>query len=100
TNVETVLDGPAAGIAIDWSAQHLYWTDAVNDSIRRTNLDGSNAEMIYGWLGSTPTLINLDPSSQKMYWIRGGMISRATVDGSNVENIIPGPASGIALDSP
>ena len=40
TIVSTNLQWPN-GVAIDFSAQKVYWTDAGYDKIERSNLDGS-----------------------------------------------------------
>lgn len=40
TIVSTNIQWPN-GVAIDFSAEKLYWTDAGNDKIERSNLDGS-----------------------------------------------------------
>ena len=44
--VSTSLRWPN-GIAIDYSKQKLYWTDAGLDKIERSNLDGTNREVNY-----------------------------------------------------
>ena len=41
------------GLAIDFSEQELYWTDAGLDKIERSNLDGSYRQVIL-WIMSFP----------------------------------------------
>src|SRR5687768_3639658 len=50
TGVQTLLSGPTVfdprGIVLDPAAQKFYFADAITQSIRRANLDGSNVENV------------------------------------------------------
>jgi DNA-binding beta-propeller fold protein YncE len=89
-----------AGIAVDPIGGKLYFTDATKNTINVANLDGTN-QLTLVTLGDTgfPWGIALDTAAGQMYWAAGnGFVSRAKLDGSNVENLAQGPAFGIALD--
>ena len=93
------------GIALDVAAGKIYWTDHEEETIWRTDLDGSNSEALVTGLIVPSYLrssIALDPGRGKMYWTdpETSKIYRADLDGSNVEDLVAGlgfPVS-IALD--
>jgi hypothetical protein len=82
-------------------AQKIYWT---TDTIRRADLDGSNAEdVIAKYRVRGPYGLAIDLSGGKMYWTSGVFkkIQRANLDGSNLEDLITSDLvrpSGIAVD--
>jgi hypothetical protein len=87
------------------TAQTIYWTDIGTSKIQRLDLNagvGTQDLLTMGQV-STPVDVVLEPASGKMYWTEGSpadfMISRANLDGSNVELLIEGltSPSGIAL---
>lgn len=95
------------GIAVDHLNGKVYWTDNTNDMIQRSNLDGSNAEVLIESIFNrrlvAPNAIALDLANNYMYWvdIGRGEISRARLDGSEDEIILSdllGPL-GLALDT-
>ena len=100
TNVEplTKAKDPQA-IALDVASGKMYWTDGFG-GIKRNNLDGTQAETLITDLNFL-TDIDLDIAGNKMYWIggEGGLIQRANLDGSNIEDIVNTGTfySGIAL---
>ena len=80
----------------------LYWTDSVDDKIRRANLDGSAAEDLLTSGVPKTRDIAIDSLGCKMYWTDAlaNKIQRANLDGSGLEDLIAGldrPA-GLALD--
>ena len=89
-------------IALDVAGGKMYWSNGITNSIFRANLDSSNPEEILKLLVGTPLDIALDVESGKIYWTQwqgNASISRANLDGSNVELLInPGDRRGIALD--
>lgn len=51
----------AVGIAVDWSGQNLYWTDAAAQRLEVSRLDGSSRRSLV-WQGlKKPKAIALDP---------------------------------------
>jgi len=94
------------GIAIDYNAKKIYWTQYTDGIIARANLDGSNQEPLISGL-SSPWDLELDLVNQKIYWGEAqgsAKIWRADLsDGKNVTQVGPVPASnvwcqGLAVD--
>jgi hypothetical protein len=102
TDTQQILatGGESWGLAIDSSAEKIYWTEVYGTTgkICRSNLDGSHVEDV---LTSTsgPYKIALDVSAGKIYWSGDYGVKCANLDGSNVRYIYDGPAVYIALDS-
>ncbi len=96
---QLVSAGSPESIALDVDAGKMYWTDFTR--IRRTNLDGSNAETLVTGLGS-PRGIALDLVNDKMYWsdTNNKRIMWADLDGNNIQSLSTGTTKpyGIALD--
>jgi hypothetical protein len=90
------------GIALDPAAGKMYWTDFLDGTIQRANLDGSAVETLVSDLES-PQGIALDTTAGKIYWTDDldDTIQRANLDGSGVEILITGleNPNGIALGS-
>lgn len=92
------------GIAIDQAGGKIYWTEQIQNLVRRANLNGTDVETIV--TASQPKGIALDLVNGKVYWLQDGdnSLCRANVDGSNVEILISdNPAvikqpRGIAVD--
>ncbi len=92
-----VIAGPVA------AAEKIYWTDRGSSSIHRSNLDGTNSEILISSGLDGPAGIAVDSASLKMYWVEeGGHIRRADLNGSTVENLLfaGGEPTDIVLDQP
>ena len=92
----------AGGIALDRQAGKMYWVENSANKIRRANLNGSEPEDLVA-TDIFPTGIALDLNVRKMYWTEGSRISRADLDGSNIEVLILRDtglryAAGLTLD--
>ncbi|MXV74351.1 DUF5050 domain-containing protein [Candidatus Poribacteria bacterium] len=89
-------------IALDVAGGKMYWSNGITNSIFRANFDGTNAEEVLKLLVGTPLDIALDIAGGKIYWTQwqgNASISRANLDGTNVELLInPGDRRGIDLD--
>ena len=74
--------------ALDVDEGKLYWTDG--GAIRRTDLDGTNVEHLFGALARAPHRLALDAG--KMYWtdLVKGTIQCSDLNGSNIEVLITG----------
>jgi hypothetical protein len=75
--------------AVDQTAEKLYWT--TNDSsasIYRSNLDGSEVELLITDASGSFNGIALDVSRGKMYWANSNKIQRANLDGTEVETFL------------
>ncbi len=68
----------------------LYWTDFVDGTISRSNLDGSNVEVLIS--SGEPAGITFDLNSNLMYWadIANGTINRSDLNGFNVDTLVSG----------
>lgn len=60
--VGTSLESPA-GLAVDWAGQNLYWTDAGNDRIEVSRLDGTLRSVLLWQDLDQPRDIVVDPRS-------------------------------------
>ena len=106
TNVELLVTGlvSPSGIALDVADGKMYWTDIGTSKIQRANLDGSVVEDLVTTGVIAPVRLALDVPGGKMYWTEASpadfMISRANLDGTDVEFVITGltAPSGIALE--
>ncbi len=82
----------------------LYWTDAgTSDAIVRSDLDGSNVEVIVSTGLVNPAGIAVDPINGKIYWTdtQDDSIKRANLDGSDIEPVVTTglvTPAGIVLD--
>ncbi len=93
------------GLAIDWLARNLFWTDTGSDTISVSRLDGSNRRVLISRGLDEPRAIVLDPLQGWMYWSDWGedpRIERAWMNGENrmilVDSGIGWP-NGLALDA-
>ena len=50
------------GIAIDWVARSLYWTDSENDNIEVIRLDGSSRKILINEGLDEPRALAMDPT--------------------------------------
>ncbi len=107
TNIEHLITDDIEGfsggrIALDVAGGKMYWTHGETNSIFRANLDGTNAESLLQLRVGTLLDIALDVAGGKMYWTQwegNASISRANLDGSNIELLInPGDKQSLALD--
>ena len=92
------------GIALDATAEKMYWTDSGTGKIQRANLDGTSIEELVTEDMVCPRGIDLDTVSGKMYWTDYGTdkIQRANLDGTGVEDLVTTGLvypDGIALDT-
>jgi len=105
TNVETLVTGllNPSGIALDAVGGKVYWTDIGAGKIQRANMNGTGVEDVITSSVIAPVRISLDLAAAKIYWTEASpadfMISRANLDGSNLEFLFPGLVnpSGIAV---
>ena len=95
-------------IALDWIAGKVYWTDPLHRAIRRSNVDGSDAEDLLTELEDAPGEIALDREAGKLYWSttydngstnESYALLRANLDGSDMEHVVErGEVVGFTLD--
>jgi len=94
---EHVVAEEACDIALAHTLSKLYWTSCNGNSIRRSNLDGSDAEDVIVSEGD-PAKLAIDHKGRQIYWTEtaAGKISRANLDGTGAEDLVSGliePAS-------
>ena len=67
----------------------IFWVDFLDGEILRSNLNGSDVEVVLSGLGS-PRGIAVDATDSKLYWTDEGpnKIQCANLDGSNVQELI------------
>uniref|UniRef100_UPI00358E1ABB prolow-density lipoprotein receptor-related protein 1 isoform X2 n=1 Tax=Myxine glutinosa TaxID=7769 RepID=UPI00358E1ABB len=92
------------GIAVDWVAGNLYWTDAGRDVVEVARLNGQYCKTLISGMIDEPHAIALDPLRGQMYWSDWGnhpKIEQASMDGSRrhsfVHEDIQWP-TGLAID--
>ncbi len=99
TNREVLVNNARPwDLALDIEERKIYWISVTGYGIERANLDGSDREKLVPVDGQG---VSLDLDTGKMYWTsNAGTISRANLDGSNVELLIDGLVfpDSIALD--
>ncbi|XP_059144487.1 low-density lipoprotein receptor-related protein 4-like [Physella acuta] len=92
--VENVVQKELAttdGLAVDWIARNLYWTDSGHDVIEVSRLDGSSRKTIIHEDLFEPRALALFPRKGLMFWTDWGnepKIERAYLDGSTRKVII------------
>ena len=103
TNIQTLITGidSPKHIAVDMIGGKLYWAET-QGRIRRANLNGSNTQTFVTKLGM---IGSITVAGRHLYWTEKineelGKISRATLDRSNVEEIVTSSSVpiGVAVD--
>ncbi|XP_037029978.1 low-density lipoprotein receptor-related protein 4 isoform X2 [Bradysia coprophila] len=103
TIISTGLSTPN-GIAVDWLAQNLYWSDTEAKMIEVSRLDGSCRKVIIQTELNEPRSLIVYPKRGFIFWTDWGKppkIERSLMDGSNRKVIIDsnlGFPIGLAID--
>lgn len=85
---------------LEVTATHIYWTEDRLGQIRRSDLDGSNIEILFEGLGRYIDF-DIDEQGGYLYWIHNlsGSLHRLSLDGQHLETLLTsedglvGPAS-------
>ncbi|XP_078065047.1 low-density lipoprotein receptor-related protein 1-like, partial [Mustelus asterias] len=92
------------GIAVDWVAGNIYWTDSGRDVIEVSQIRGENRKTLISGMIDEPHAVVVDPLRGTMYWSDWGnhpKIEKASMDGTLrrtlVENNLQWP-TGLAVD--
>ena len=98
TNVELVKDLTSAprGIALDTTNGKIYLTNSWG-KVQRLNLDGSNFKPNLITDLKSPTGIAVDTVNQKLYWTEEVGIKCANLDGTAIQNVVPGLGTPIRI---
>ncbi|XP_028824867.1 low-density lipoprotein receptor-related protein 1-like isoform X2 [Denticeps clupeoides] len=79
------------GIAVDWVAGNLYWTDSGRDVIEVAQISGQHQKTLISGMIDEPYAIVLDPLRRKMYWADWGnhpKIETAAMDGTLRQTLV------------
>ena len=102
SNVELVkeLNNVPHGIAVNPSNGKLYLTNS-RGKVQRFNLDGSNFERNFIVDLNSPQGIAVDVAEGKIYWTEKTGIRRASLDGTNIQDVVTGSEfTNIVLGTP
>lgn len=75
SNIETVVKaiGRPSSIQVDPDGKKVYWTDYVNDVVRRSNLDGTQVDDLFVvGKNNNPNGLTLDLKNGYIYWNQDG----------------------------
>ncbi len=105
TFVNLPSDADPRGIAVDTSANKLYWVEQAGN-IKRINLDGTSQETLFSsGVGPYPEDLTLDVAGGKMYWVGDGFgagyINVANMDGTGSISVFKtglSYATGVEVD--
>lgn len=93
------------GVAVDWLAQNMYWTDSGSDTIEVSRLDGTNRKLLFDQDLIHPRAIVLDPVRGIMFWTDWNRdypkVERAYMDGSERMKLVEsnlGLPNGLVID--
>uniref|UniRef100_A0A8C2HX74 Low-density lipoprotein receptor-related protein 1-like n=1 Tax=Cyprinus carpio TaxID=7962 RepID=A0A8C2HX74_CYPCA len=94
-NSITNLDIPGLkmprGIAVDWVAGNLYWTDSGRDVIEVAQISGQHRKTLISGMIDEPYAIVVDPQRGTMYWTDWGnhpKIETAAMDGTLRQTLV------------
>ncbi|KAK3103210.1 hypothetical protein FSP39_017453, partial [Pinctada imbricata] len=74
------------GLAVDWIAKKIYWTDSETNRIEVSNMDGSYRKVLFWKNLDQPRAIALDPLNGWMFWTDWGetpKIERCSMNGDH-----------------
>jgi len=81
--VQLHADGDAiVAVAIDLATAKLFWADNSRSDVVRSNLDGSNVEVLDTYELNVDGIV-VDAANAKLYWSQDRYIVQADLDGSN-----------------
>ena len=86
------LDG-ASQLNLHLLTGKMYWLNAQQGIVHRSNLDGTEKDEVALEEGTAPTSLALDPSSEDMYWVDllNGSLQRTNLDGGAIDNLVVSP---------
>uniref|UniRef100_A0A4W5QI25 LDL receptor related protein 1 n=1 Tax=Hucho hucho TaxID=62062 RepID=A0A4W5QI25_9TELE len=92
------------GIAVDWVAGNIYWTDSGRDVIEVAQISGQHRKTLVSGMIDEPYDIVVDPQRGTMYWADWGnhpKIETAAMDGTMRETLVQDNIqwpTGLAVD--
>lgn len=107
SKVETLVEAVGVryieGLAVDWVAGNLYWSDWEYRRIEVSRLDGSSRRTVV-WKNVRPRVIAVNPVDGYIYWANWdgdrATMERAQLDGANRQSLFDnvGRINAISLD--
>ncbi|KAK6321281.1 hypothetical protein J4Q44_G00082570 [Coregonus suidteri] len=91
TNLEIPGLKMPRGIAVDWVAGNIYWTDSGRDVIEVAQISGQHRKTLVSGMIDEPYAIVVDPQRGTMYWADWGnhpKIETAAMDGTMRETLV------------
>ncbi|XP_019638816.1 PREDICTED: low-density lipoprotein receptor-related protein 5-like [Branchiostoma belcheri] len=92
------------GIAVDWVASNLYWTEKSHGNIQVSRLDGGFRKVIVSGLDQ-PLGVAVHPREGFLFWTESGTnprVARATLAGTETRTLVSGfsvnQPRGLAID--
>ncbi|XP_029548487.1 low-density lipoprotein receptor-related protein 1 [Salmo trutta] len=104
TNLEIPGLKMPRGIAVDWVAGNIYWTDSGRDVIEVAQISGQHRKTLVSGMIDEPYAIVVDPQRGTMYWADWGnhpKIETAAMDGTMRETLVQDNIqwpTGLAVD--
>ncbi|XP_050708950.1 low-density lipoprotein receptor-related protein 4-like [Eriocheir sinensis] len=92
------------GLAVDWVANNIYWTDSIRKVLEVARLDGSSTKVVINNNLKSPRAIAVFPGEGLLFWTdwgRPSKIERSYLDGSDRRSIIDrksGWPNGLTID--
>ncbi len=86
--------GSSYFVRLDVNGDWMYWTEAEDNVVYRSHLDGTAPESLFVTgvgTDSAPYGLDVDPAAGKVYWTESGVpkaIRRANLNGSGVEDLV------------
>lgn len=90
-------DGLESPTGIIFHGGFLYWADDESNTINRSAADGEDLTVLIADAGTAKDL-DIDPENEWIYWANTDNISRAGIDGENIESILTGSVLQFSLD--
>lgn len=72
-----------AGLAVDWNAENIYWSDPKRSVIQVARLNGSAQHILLSNEIGKPSSLAVDPAEGLLVWAGEGRLEVAGLDGSN-----------------
>lgn len=81
--METVPVDWLAGLAVDWNAENIYWSDPKRSVIQVARLNGSAQHILMSYEIGKPSSLAVDPAQGLLVWAGEGRLETSGLDGSN-----------------